>query len=141
MLGQMEDPLTQTVASNDYMGETAIAHDIKNFMYHWQAPKQHPKFWFRLFQNVSKPRSTITASAKAFADTLEALIGAVYIDSGESWKSECRKVMKHFDIDIESFSNVVAAKQLSRGDHRNGLAQKVRRELRASTGILAERGL
>lgn len=65
---------------------------------------------------------------------MEAIIGAIYLDSGYNWRQECLRFMKRFDLDV------AAAGRYDEGHyarkHRDTL-----RELRENEALLWERGL
>lgn len=64
--------------------------------------EEHRLVDFMFHRSKSISNKPYKAGWKRMADTLEAVLGAVYIASGQEWRENCLQVMKRLNIDASA---------------------------------------
>lgn len=130
----MENDIDQIVASNAAQAAGGRARRIREFIYY---RKPCTTFRSRLTRFLPGQSKIVNVKEKRYADAFEALLGAVYVDSGSDWKVQCRKVMQYFQLDITSVP-AVANKQTR---NRVALCAQLEKELEENAAVLQSREL
>lgn len=83
--GFIEDQLKQVIGTNDWQAKRMLESKL------WECAFQRRRFC---------SGKKVTVKNKGPADILEAVLGAVYLDTrgGSHWRSECLKMMVHFGL-------------------------------------------
>lgn len=103
-IGEIEHNVKQIVGNNNYQTYVAYEHGLDNYMYLRKVslPGHHEDHNSKRTTKGPRYKTRIEVRSKCVADTLEAILGAVYLDSGSAWRENCLQVMAKFKLDMKA---------------------------------------